>query len=504
VAVVAVCTVLALLMVPHFTEANLVMVYLLGVALVATRLGRGPAVLASVLSVAAFDLFLVPPFYTFAVADTQYIVTFAVMLGVALLISTLTVRLHAQAQIARDREQRTAALFALSRDLSSIRGVQELFQAAAQHISALFATQVAVLATGADAALAVQVAVPEPYALDATELGVAQWVVEHGQMAGAGTDTLPGAGALYLPLKGSQRAIGVLAIRPESTRPLWEPEQLHLLNALASQTAVAVERAYLAEEAEQARVQVEAERLRNTLLSSVSHDLRTPLAAITGAASSLAEDGERFDAATRRDLAQTIFEEAARLNRLVGNLLDMTRLESGTAQVYKEWQSLEEVIGGALARMDAVLADRAVDVRLPAELPLVPCDGALIEQVLVNLLENAAKYTPPHSPIEIQVACADGLATVTVADRGSGFPAGDEGHVFDKFYRGLGAAHTGGAGLGLAISRAVVEAHGGRIEAANRPGGGALLSFTLPIEGTPPALERTPAEAPAPLPGTPP
>ena len=498
--VVLTSTLIARLMFPHFVEANLVMVYLLGVFFAATRLGRGPAVTVSFLSVAAFDFFFVPPYFTFAVAHVQYLITFAVMLVVALVTSTLTVRLKMQAQHARDREQRTAALFAFSRDLASTPGTQELLQAAVEHMAAIFGTQVAILLPAieedsgdkGDGLLTAQAAAPASVTLDANELSVAKWSYMHGEIAGHGTNTLPGADALYLPLRGSHSTVGVLSVHSLHHQILWEPEQLHLLETFANQTAVAVERATLGNEAERGRVQIEAERLRNTLLSSVSHDLRTPLASITGAASSLRDDGDVLARTTRRELVETILEEGERLNRLVANLLEMTRLESGRVEVIKEWQPVEEVIGAALARLEAQLDHHPILTHLPQELLLVPFDSVLIEQVLVNLLENAAKYTPANSAIEISAARNSNSVTMAVADQGAGLPPGDEQRVFDKFYRGLRRGQPNGVGLGLSICQAIVTAHGGQIWAENRPGGGARFAFTLPLEGEPPALEQEP------------
>lgn len=487
--VVGLCTAIARLMFPHFAEANIVMVYLLGVVLVAARLGRGPSILASVLSVAAFDFFFVLPYLTLSVADTEYLITFAVMLTVALLISTLTVRLHQQAEASRARERRTAALYAMSRGLASTRGVANLLRIAAQHIAEVFDGEVLVLLPGEDGRLAVQVAAPDEFELSPTERGVAEWTYEHGRSAGMGSETLPGAEALYVPLIASRGALGVLGLRPGSPRHLLAPEQVHLLETFANQTALAVERAYLAEEAERSQVQIEAERLRSSLLSSVSHDLRTPLASITGAASTLIEDGESLDPATRRELAQTAFEEAYRLNRLVSNLLDMTRLEAGAIQVAKEWQPLEDAIGAALARLEPVLHGREVVTRLAAELPLLPFDEVLMEQALVNLLENAAKYAPAAGPIEIAAWPDAGGVTLEVADRGPGVAAEDAPRIFDKFQRG-GGRRSAGAGLGLAICKAIVQAHGGRIWLEARPGGGASFRFWLPLDGQPPSLEQ--------------
>jgi two-component system sensor histidine kinase KdpD len=495
IAVVALSTLIAYALFPSFEQANLVMVYLLGVVLVAARWGRGPSVLASILSVAAFDFFFVLPYLTFAVSDTQYLVTFGVMLLVALVISNLTVRLRLQAQAARERERRTAVLYAASRDLAATRGLGNLLDAAVKHIADVFQSQVVALIPAEDGRLRPEGASPAKSTLEPDEGAVAQWVFTHGEVAGMGTDTLPGAKALYLPLTSSRGTVGVLGVSPTNPRQLLAPEQLHLLETFANQTALAIERARFAEEAEQSRVQIETERLRNTLLSSVSHDLRTPLAAITGAASSLVDDQETLDGIAQRELAQTIYEEATRLNRLVSNLLDMTRLESATVAVEKRWESLEEVIGGALARLEPLLGNRPVAVHLPPNVPLVPLDSVLIEQVLLNLLENALKYTPPASPIDLTVTLAPEHVQVAVADRGPGIPVNDRERVFAKFYRGHGATGAQGAGLGLAICRAIIEAHDGRIWAEARPGGGAVFRFTLPVEGAPPTIEPEPVLA---------
>jgi two-component system sensor histidine kinase KdpD len=324
--------------------------------------------------------------------------------------------------------------------------------------------------------------------MDANELAVGQWVHERGQVAGQGTDTLPGSSALYVPLTGSRGTVGVLGLRPEDPRALQAPEQLHQLEAFASQTALAIERARLAEEAEQAQVRAETERLRNSLLSSVSHDLRTPLASITGAASTLLENEARLDAGTRRDLLEALHEEADRLNRLVQNLLEMTRLESGALQLHTEWHPVEEVVGAALGRFEKALGRRPITTRVPSELPLVPMDDVLIEQVLINLIDNVLKYTPADGPIEVTAEGGEGTVLIEVADRGPGLPAGEERRIFEKFHRGEGGPTARGAGLGLAICRGIVRAHGGRIWAENRPGGGIAIRFTLPVKEAPPIL----------------
>jgi two-component system, OmpR family, sensor histidine kinase KdpD len=500
--VVVLCTAIAWLMFPAFALANLIMVYLLGVVIVAMRCGRGPSIAAAIVSVATFNFFFVPPYLTFAVSGAEYLITLVVMLAVGLIISTLTGRLRQQADAARLREQRITALYTMSREFASTRDIKKVLHAAVQNINQTFDSQVVILLPNATGRLqpwgevagwwGERVSERTIFAPDEHDQGVAQWVYDHGQPAGMGTDTLAGARALYLPLIASRRTIGVLGVRPSQARRLLAPEQLHLLETFINQAAVALERVALTAEAQRAQVQAETERMRSSLLSSVSHDLRTPLAVITGATSSLIEGAKILDPATRVELAQTAYDEAERLNRLLGNLLDMTKLESGALQVRKEWQPLEEVVGAALTRMDDRLRDHPVTAALPSEGRLVPLDSVLIEQVLINLLENAIKYTPPGSPIELSASESDDGVTVTVADRGAGISPGDERRIFDKFYRARSGDGSGGVGLGLTICRGIVEAHGGRIWVENRAGGGAAFRFTLPLEGMlPPVIPNS-------------
>jgi two-component system sensor histidine kinase KdpD len=489
-ATVAVATGIAWLLAPVSELSNLVMVYLLGIVVVAIRTGRGPSLMAAVLSVAAFDFFFVPPQFTFAVSDARYLFTFLVMLIVGLVISGLTVRTRSQAEAAQHREQRTAALYAMSRELAGARGVDALLQIAVRHVAEVFRSQVVVLVPGPSGTLE-----PWPggqFEVDANDLGVGRWVFEHRQPAGLGTTTLPGASALYVPLSGSTGSVGVLGLRPPDRHAMDEPERLHQLETFAAQTALALERARLASEAQEAEVRIETERLRNSLLSSVSHDLRTPLATITGAVSTILEEGAQIDAATQRELLESVHEEAERLNRLVQNLLEMTRLESGALQLQRELHPPEEVIGAALGRLAKRLADRRVTTKVPPDLPLVAMDDVLIEQVLVNLLDNALKYTPAGSPIEAIATATDQNLTIEIADHGPGLPRGEEDRVFEKFSRGEQRVARG-AGLGLAICRGIVRAHGGRIWAQNLPGGGVAFLFTLPLGATQPA--PVPADA---------
>jgi len=482
--IVAIATGLAWVMFPFFEPSNVVMAYLLAVVVVATRRGRGSSLLASVLSVAAFDLVFVPPYFTFAVADYQYLVTFGVMLVVALVISGLASGMRAQAASAREREQQTAALYAMSREMASTRGTESLAGIAARHIAEVFHTRVGVLVAQADGMLRQRGGTPQ-FTMDSTESGVARWVYEHKQPAGLGTSTLPGAAALYLPLISPRGPLGVIGVRPVDRHALDAPEQVHQLETFANQTAVALERARLADEAQEAEVRIETERLRSALLSSVSHDLRTPLSTITGTVGTVLDGPAPLDPDTR-ELLESARDESERLNRLVQDLLDMTRLESGALQPRKAWHSLEDIAGAALGRLEKRLAGRRITTRFPPDLPLVPVDDVLIEQVFVNLLENALKYTPPDCPISITAVGGEDAVRVEVADRGPGLPPGDEGRIFEKFYR-AGSPAGRGAGLGLAICQGVIRAHGGRIWAHNVPEGGAAFFFSLPLSEQPPA-----------------
>ncbi|MFN8493023.1 MAG: sensor histidine kinase KdpD [Caldilineaceae bacterium] len=489
--IVGCCTILANLIFRSLELSNLIMLYLLGVTFVAFHYGRGPSILAALLSVAAFDFFYVQPYFTFAVSDAQYILTFVTMLIVALVISTLAVRIRTQAEAARQRERRTAALYALTRELASKRGLDTLVNVATNHIRDVFESQTAILLPNPQGLLETSQDTFFAGADQEREVATAQWVYDHKQMAGQNTDTLPSVRATYVPLVATRGPVGVLAIKPADPQRLLDPEQVHWLETLANQISVAIERAQLAKEAEVATVQIETERLRNTLLSSISHDLRTPLASITGAASSLLDSNGALPPATHHELLTTIVEESERLNYLLSNLLDMTRLEAGTVQVHKEWQPLEEVIGSALTRLARQLQDRQVTTQLPPDLPLAPLDGVLIEQVLTNLLENVIKYTAAGSPLEIQVHATKGEVFVSVADHGPGLPEQQQERIFAKFYRLHPDDLQHGAGLGLTISRGIVEAHGGRIWAANRAdGSGAIFTFTLPLDGKPPLLEQ--------------
>jgi two-component system, OmpR family, sensor histidine kinase KdpD len=488
VAATAICTAIAWLMFDHFDLANLIMVYLLGVVMVAARYGRGPSVLSSFLSVVLFDFFFVPPRFSFAVSDTQYLITFAVMLLVALVISSMTASTRHQAKIASHRERRIASLYAMSRELAATRGKENILRIAVKHVAEVFEAQAAVLLPNEQGIIVYPKGEGTAQSCHGADLSVAQWVYDHEHEAGQGTDTLPGGDMVYLPLKASSGMIGVLALLPLNPARLALPEQQRLLETFTSQIAQALERVRLAAEAQSAQLKMETEQLRNTLLSAISHDLRTPLAAIMGASSSLVRNDDKLSSHARHELGLAIYEEATRMSGLANNLLDMARLEAGAVVLNRQWQPLEEVVGGALAGMSSRMVNHPVNVRLPHGLPLVEIDSPLIERVFANLLENAVKYTPPGTPIEISAASGENELVVTVSDKGAGIPAGEEQRIFEKFHRVDSEGNQGGAGLGLTICQSIVEAHGGRIWADNLSSGGAAFHFTLPLS-EPPLVE---------------
>ena len=481
----AFCTAAGTLMNPLFELVNVAMVYLLAVVLIAARYGRGPAVATSVLAVAAFDFFFVPPRLAFAVSDAQYLLTFAIMLVVALIISDLTARVRLQANVAGHRERRTALLYAMTRELAATRGQEPMARVAVRHVSEVFDSQVVVLLPDSNQEIHYPKTESVSGSLHGADLAVAQWVQDHGEPAGLGTDTLPSGEALYLPLPGAQSALGVLAVLPANPRRVLLPEQFHLLETFAAQIALALERAQLAERAQRASIEAETEGLRNALLASISHDLRTPLAVIAGASSSLLEKGKVLSEPSREELARSIYEQSRQMGDLVANVLQMTRLEGGAIAPERDWHALGEIAGSVLGRLREPLAAHPVRIWLPDNLPLVRVDAILIEQALSNLFENAAKYTPPGTAITLSAEVRGPELAVSVEDAGPGLPDGDPEQLFAKFYRGRPESAVGGVGLGLAICRAIVRLHGGRIWAERRPGGGAIFSFTLPLEAAP-------------------
>jgi two-component system sensor histidine kinase KdpD len=471
-----------------FELANIVMVFLLAVVLVAVRWGRGPAVLAAFLSVAGFDFLYVPPRFSFNVSDVQYLLTFGVMLVVALVIGQLTAVLRWQARVATQREERVGALYQMSRDLSGALMPEQIAEIAARFLRAEFDAGAALLV--ADDNDRVQPPVPLPQLPAGVDTGIAQWAFDHAEAAGLGTNTLPAAGILYLPLKAPMRMRGVLAIEPRTAAPLAGPEARRLLETCASLLAISLERIHYVDVARSTTVQMESERLRHSLLAAISHDLRTPLAALVGMADAL--DAEP-SAERRAELARTLREAARRMGSQVSNLRDMARLQSGQVHLHRQWLPLEEAVGSALRALEGTLDADRVRTRLPPDLPMLHVDPMLFERVLCNLLENAAKFAPPGTPIEIGATAGEDGVRITVDDVGPGLPKQREEAIFEMFERGRKEGSTPGVGLGLAICRAIVEAHGGRIGGATRPGGGARFTIELPRAEAPP-LDRLAAE----------
>jgi two-component system, OmpR family, sensor histidine kinase KdpD len=479
----AAVTLLSFPLAAHFDRSNIVAIYILSVVLIAVRFGRGAAAFGAVLSVCSFDFFFVPPRFSFAISDVQYLLTFGIMLTVGLITGQLTAGLRFQARVAAHREERAGSLYEIARDLSGAVQIEQVVRISDESIERTFRATAALLlpnaagqlsetSSRADAALSI-------------DIGIAQWAFDKGQPAGFGTDTLPGSEVLYIPLRAPTHARGVLAVKAHNRRLLRIPEQRQLLDTFAALIAIALERVHYVEVAQDALVRMESERLRNSLLAALSHDLRTPLTVLIGLAESLALTKPPLSP-PQLETADAIQDEARRMSTLVSNLLDMARIESGEVKLNLQWQPLEEVVGSALNAARAMLKQHHVDVQIPRDLPLVRFDALLIERVLVNLLENASKYTPPGSTVTLTAEVIGDRLSVSVMDDGPGLPAGQQEAVFQKFTRGERESATPGVGLGLAICRAIVESHQGKIVAADRPGGGARFTFTLPL-GNPPA-----------------
>jgi len=482
------CAVVTLIAAPlhaYFELSNIVMLFLLTVVFVAVKLGRGPAVLASFLSVGAFDYFYVPPRLSFAVSDVQYLMTFFIMLAVGLITGQLTAGLKYQASIATTREARFRALYEMSRDLSGALMPEQIAEICGRFIESQFGATASVILADLDNKLMPPIAATSKAPV--IDHGIAQWAFDHEEAAGNGTDTLPGSPVLYLPLKAPMRVRGVFAFEGVSAEHVMTPEQRRLLETFARLIAIALERIHYVDIAQSTTVRMESERLRNSLLSAISHDLRTPLSVLVGLADTMTLT-KPPPTGQQMEIAATMRAEAMRMTALVNNLLDMARLQAGEIRLNRQWHPLEEVVENSLRAMGASLAEHHVKVNLPEDLPLLEMDSVLMERVFCNLLENAEKYTPKGSDIEIGAANGDHDITIWVADNGPGLPAGNPAELFNKFERGHKESATPGVGLGLAICLAIVEAHGGSIRAENKSPQGARFVFTLP-KGTPPMIE---------------
>jgi len=488
-AVVAVAA-LAMPLAQVFDLSNIVMLFLLAVVGVAIRYGRGPAVLAAVLSVLSLDFLFVPPRFSFAISDIQYLMTFGVMLVVALVIGQMAAGLTYQARVSQRREDRMRSLYEMSRRLSAALMVEQVAEIGSQFLSAEFNARSALFVADDDDRLRSPMTTGDAPEVDAA---VAQWSFDKSEAAGHGTDTLPAGPTLYLPLSAPMRTRGVLAVQPRDASRLAVPEQRRLLDTCASLLAISLERIHYIDVAQSTTVQMESERLRNSLLAAISHDLRTPLASLVGLAESLTLTKPPLGG-VHADIAQAMRDSALRMNTQLNNLLDMARLESGAVELNRQWQPLDEVIASALQAVRPILGERAVQVVLPDGLPVVNIDAVLIERILVNLLENAGKYTPPGTPIRIGAATSSDSVDLWIDDQGPGLPQGREEAIFSKFERGRKESAIPGVGLGLAICRAIAQVHGGLVFGATRPGGGARFTLRLP-RGEPPALEPAPNSA---------
>lgn len=494
--VVAAALATALLLHSTLALPDLQMLFLLAVMVSAVSFGRGPSVLAAALGVACYDFFFVPPVHTFSVADRKYFLSFAMMFGVGFVMSELAGRLRTQGRDAVAREERTAVLYALTKDLASTDVTREIAEIASAHAADLFSASAFVLLRArnegneASAGLLDVGHAPAEAELDSSALEVAQRAIERGELAGPGTENLPNSTTLCAPLRMGSSDLGVLAIVRREEAPL-APDQRAFLDVFCRQVAVALERARLSKATRLLALRAKEEEMRSSLLSSVSHDLRTPLASITGAATAVRDDAN-LTVETKAELVQSIVEEAERLERLVANLLDMTRLDSRVVVLKRDWVPLDEIVGSALTRLEKRLESRAVKVDISPDMPLLLVDPVLFEQLFVNLLENADKYAPRGSSLEIVGKRGDNGVVIEVLDDGPGLPAGTEERVFEKFFRG---AHDGasGAGLGLPICRGIIEAHGGTLTAANRAQGGAAFRVALPTDGTPPSVSPSAA-----------
>ena len=461
---------------------NVDLVFMTAVVAVAVRFGLWPSLVAVLTATLCYNFFFIPPLYTFTVADPANVAALIFFTIVALLVSNLAAHVRTQALTAQARARTTEALYAFSRKLAGVATLDDVLWASAYQIAAMLSVRV-VLLLPEQGSIAVRAGYPPEDQLDEADLAAAKWAFESHQAAGRGADTLPGAKRLFLPMRTGRGTIGVVGLDSDKPGPLLTPEQRRLFDALSDQAALAIERVQLVEDVERAKLAAETDRLRAALLTSISHDLKTPLAAIFGSASALRDFATALDEAAKAELIGTIIDESERLNRFIANLLDMTKLESGAILPNLAPHDIGEVVGTALERASKILAQHRVEIDLAPDLPMLPLDAVLFEQVLFNLLDNAAKYAPEGSTIRIQSRRDQHAICLQIFDEGDGIPPEDLERIFDKFYRAQkGDRVRAGTGLGLPISRGFVEAMGGAITAANRSDrSGAVFTIALPV-----------------------
>jgi two-component system, OmpR family, sensor histidine kinase KdpD len=485
-AAVILITMLGKALQPHFDLVNIALSYLLPVLITAVRWGLWPSLATSVLSMLFFDFFFVPPFLTLTVADFRHLLNLIIFLVVALVTGTLAGRLRSNADLAREGERRTSALYALSHRIAAETDLTRVLQTVVDTVAEHLRAAEAVILMPGQPYNALMVAARSPriaaeanpvshlgdeqtaswpvdaLMLDHKEKSIAQWVFEHRQQAGQGTTVLARSGELFIPIHEAETSLAVMGLQLGSERTLSERERRDV-EAFASLTALAITRMHLAFEAEQAKWLAESEKLHRSLLNAVSHDLRTPLSSITGAVTGLLTEGDRYDPKTRDTLLETIRDGAQRMNRFIANLLDMARLESGILKPNREWVDMADLVGVSLKEIRDMLPEHRLRVEVPPSLPLVQADFALVEQVLINLLENAVKYSPPETAISIRISEEERYLKVAVGDQGPPIPKEDYDRIFDKFFRLKGSKHVAGTGLGLSICKGIIEAHGGKV-----------------------------------------
>lgn len=463
---------------------NVAMIYLIPVLYSASKWGTGPALMAAAMGVLTFDFTFVPPVRSFTVADFRYVITFIIVLSVGLITGGLSTRLKKEVEYSRQREDRVAALYTLSRDIAAVSDLDAVLESVTRNIVNTIEGIVILMLPDGNGKLEIKASsnIQPKIFMNESELRAATWVFERGRMAGKGTPKMPRVAGLYLPLCTEQGIQGVLGIFLNNFDNGLPKEQLQLLEAYAGLTALSINRIKLAEQAREAQTYAESEKLRTALFNSLSHDLRTPLSSIIGAVTGLLEEENVYTPEARRDLLQTIKQGAMRMHRFVNNLLDMARLESGMLKLKKEWCDLQDIIGVVANRFSDTFRSRKLDIKLEPDLPLVQADFVLIEQVLINIIDNAIKYSPPESSITITAGQSGDKIEVSVIDRGHEVPEKDLNNIFDKFYRIQSPMQASGTGLGLAICKGFIDAHGGSIWAENILDTGVKITFTLPID----------------------
>ncbi|EHQ90473.1 ATP-binding protein [Desulfosporosinus youngiae] len=467
---------------PFLGLVNMSLLTIIPILISAARWGTFPAMATALMGTIAFDLFYVPPIFKFMVADLRYLISFAIFMLVGFITGTLSDRLKKQVSYSRQRENSISALYSLSRDISAADNLDAVLDCIVRNISNTLEGQVLLFLPDEKAQLVLCKASDGTISLDKDDLSAAKWVYEHGEKAGHGMETLGTAKALYLPLSTEQGTQGVLGINIKESDAQSDSERIRLSEAFTGLAAMAINRVKLAEQARESLSLVESEHLRTALFNSLSHDLRTPLASIIGAVTGLLEDKNVvYSPEVRKELLNTILHGAERMNRFISNLLDMARLESGMLRLNKEWCDLQDIIGVAVNRLGNTLTRRPLEITIQEDLPLVQADGILIEQVLINLLDNALKYSAAASKITILISQHARQIEVVVANCGQGIPEADLSKVFDKFYRLSSSLQVSGTGLGLAICKGFIEAHGGNIWAENNKLGGVTITFTLPL-----------------------